>query len=76
MIDCGPGMVMHTYDPSTQGQEDQEFKDFLHYVRPYGKKAETKSILPPENGAVEVGSVIKSACPTFVGTRVQIPTFV
>lgn len=54
MTDCGSGVEERTYDPSTQGQEDQEFKVCLPHMKPYLKRAEEKTITKEKMGAGEV----------------------
>lgn len=51
MVDSEPGKVVHTFKPSTQGQDDQEFNVWLLQVRLYLKKVETEKKHERENGA-------------------------
>lgn len=55
MIGHGLGVGVHTYDPSTQEQEDQEFKVGLPHMKPL-KRAEGKTTMNENVGAGEVGS--------------------
>lgn len=68
MIGRGLGVGVHTYDPSTQEQEDQEFKVGLPHMKPL-KRAEGKTTMKENMGEERLAQT----CSTTPRTRVQTP---